>query len=111
MVSVNFRSNHLDAVTSPKESRKTKVTEKPVSRDAVKDKVPVCVIDVRQSPYRIVENYPDDEDVVDVCSDDEVCQSFTNCAFSNCSKKFKSFMSFSLVKHSSFFGSVMLTFW
>lgn len=88
MVSVNFRSNHRDAVTPPRqESRKTKVTEKPVLRDAVKDKAPVCVIDVRQSPYRIVENYPDDKDVVDVCSDnDEVCVNFSpNALHGKCS--------------------------
>ncbi len=75
-------------MTSPKESRKTKVTEKPVSRDVVKDKIPVCVIDVRQSPYRIVENYPEDKDIVDVCSDDEVCQFFT---YATVQKKLESF--------------------
>jgi hypothetical protein len=90
MVSVNFRSNHRDTVTSPKESRKTKVSEKPVSlKDAIKDKAPVCVIDVRQSPYRIVEN---DRDVVDVCSDDEVCHLLT---------QLNSLKSLKLAKHES----------
>ncbi len=81
-------------MTSPKESRKTKVTEKPVSlKDAIKDKAPVCVIDVRQSPYRIVEN---DRDVVDVCSDDEVWHFFTQLYFTTAIPK-----SLKLAKHES----------
>jgi hypothetical protein len=64
MVSVNFRSSNRNVATSPKRSKNKNVA----TRDLASAK-PVCVIDVMQSPYRIIEDSP--KEVVDVFSDDD----------------------------------------
>ena len=61
MVSVNFRSNTRNP--SPKRSKNKK--SHPVAAMAK----PMCVIDIMQSPYRIIEDSP--KEVVDVYSDED----------------------------------------
>ena len=64
MVSVNFRSSNRNVATSPKRSKNKNVA----TRDLASAK-PVCVIDVMQSPYRIIEDSP--KEVVDIFSDED----------------------------------------
>ena len=68
MVSVNFRSSNRNVASSPKRGRSKNVSIQQTSAAAANAK-PMCVIDIMQSPYRIIEESP--KEVFDVYSDEE----------------------------------------
>jgi len=71
MVSVNFRSSNRNVASPPRRTKNRGVGKATAisSATSVANAKPMCVIDIMQSPYRIIEESP--KEVFDVYSDDE----------------------------------------